>query len=175
MRVFKIVFFAVFLIFGIWEYREWSAKKFSLQNIQQEVPLVASENIDENLPSELLQMLDQPFIYLDQGHQSYVFQSQDQQYVLKFFKAKPGDSEWAKKKNIRNFIGFRLAYEKDRENCGLVYIHLRPTEGLIKRVILEGIDLDKVVFAVQRKGKKWQILYCPKAKLLKKQSPKRRK
>lgn len=96
-------------------------------------------------------LLSQPFFYLGKGAQSFVFESKDQEYVIKFYKFPAhlrrfdwmkhplhylwGDlSEEAKTLTARNerrfqrtFNSFILAYNHLQQETGVVYIHLNPT------------------------------------------------
>lgn len=109
------------------------------------------------LNAEKQQLLEntfsKPFSYLGEGHQSYAFLSHDGRYVLKFFKFKKA------RKVERIFIGYGLAYTYDRENCGLLFVHLHPTQNLKKQIIVNdrigrshSIDLDQFIFVVQEKA-----------------------
>jgi len=140
------------------------------------------------LPSEdqaaLSKILDQKFSFIDKGNQSYVFASEDQKYVLKFFKFRHIKPNWlldllppfspfirykenrdrSKKKRLEKvFIGYKNAFEIDRDNSGLVFIHLNQTGNLHKRVVIKDglglkhtVDLDLHAFIIQKKAKTTQ-------------------
>ena len=77
---------------------------------------------------EVLAILDQPFYYIDKGSQSYVFESRDGNYVVKFFRFDYPEIEL---KVLTLFNACKIAYDKLRDATGLSYIHLNPTsEGL---------------------------------------------
>lgn len=139
------------------------------------VPPLSSEEREQ-----LAQILDQKFSYIGKGAQCYAFASADQQYVLKFFKFKhlkpnflvdlippipPLKSfkqqciERKKRKLIGVFNGYDLAFRENRNDSELIYLHLLPTQDLnLKATVVDKIgferiiDLDDVVFLVQRKG-----------------------
>lgn len=101
-------------------------------------------------------VLNQRFHYLGKGAQCYVFESQDKQYVIKLFRY---DQPNSAKKVERLFNACKLAYDEMREETGLVYIHLNPTElGLPTLLAIDAVgrryrfNLDKMRFAVQKKA-----------------------
>lgn len=105
---------------------------------------------------EIREILNQSFTYLAKGAQSYVFESQDKKYVIKLFRFK----QPSKKRTVeRLFNATKIAYEDLREETGLVYAHLNPTQ--LNLPILHCRDavgrsyrfhLDSVRFAIQKKG-----------------------
>lgn len=129
---------------------------------------------------QLAQVLDQKFSYIGKGAQCYAFASADQQYVLKFFKFKhlkpslfvdfmpsipPFNSykqnciERKRRKLIGVFNGYDLAFRENRKGSELIYLHLVPTDHLnLQAAVIDKIgfereiNLDDVVFLIQRKG-----------------------
>lgn len=129
---------------------------------------------------QLAAILDQKFSYLGKGAQCYAFVSEDGLYVLKFFKFKhlkphflvdllpsipplkqfkESTAERKQRKLMSVFDGYDLAYRENREDSELLYLHLVPSENLHKKVTVVdkiglkmSINLDDVVFLVQRKG-----------------------
>ncbi len=125
------------------------------------------------------EVFSQPYYYLDGGQQCYAFVSEDQRYVLKFFKMHHLlPKTWLNHfpfslfesyrfnhvdKKIQflemTFNSFKLAYEQLKSETGLIYIHLNKTRHLKQQVPLIGrfgeryeIDLDSTEFVVQRKA-----------------------
>jgi hypothetical protein len=124
-------------------------------------------------------ILNQPFSYLGKGEQTYVFVSADQRYVLKCFKfkhIKPSlflegisktslfktykERAWARlrRKLDALFSGYQLAYERMREESGLLFLQMHPTH-MSKEITVKDklglqrtLDLGEVVFVVQKKG-----------------------
>jgi hypothetical protein len=156
---------------------------FRLSNITYELPHHKEweiSPINEEEKSHLNKILSQNFYYLGKGSQCYAFSSQDDQYVIKFFKFKhlkphgfvellppiPLFSKYRSQQTTRKqrklhglFDGYRLAYEVYRQNSGLIYIHLNTTKNTHniltvydKIGLRRNIDLDEVVFLVQKKG-----------------------
>lgn len=125
-------------------------------------------------------ILNQEFHYLGKGCQSYVFESADGKYVMKFFKyQRYRQSEWVKQFDFipavhkyrlsRNahktrklegvFKSWAVAFNHAKDETGLIYVHLNKTEGLGKTVILTDkmgkkhpIDIDQYEFLIQKKG-----------------------
>lgn len=161
---------------------------FRLSNMTYQLPFeapwqVPSMNDEEH--RELAMILNQKFSYIGKGAQCYAFGSEDQQYVLKFFKFKHlkpnlfvdllppfapfkgykhNCIERKKRKLIGVFNGYDLAFRENRQDSGLLYLHLIPTNNLqlhatvIDKIGLESkINLDEVVFLVQKKGETLRI------------------
>lgn len=124
---------------------------------------------------EIQQILNQPFYYLAKGNQTYVFESQDGQYVLKLFRFNrtrfppvPQIKRWfarlrGKKvkdnfytKMNKTFLAAKTAAMEAREFTQVVYCHLNQTENKlpVMELVKEGsyfISLDKYRFVLQRK------------------------
>lgn len=129
---------------------------------------------------ELKRNLSQPFVYIGKGAQSYVFGSEDQKYVIKFFKFKHLRPHWiienlpsispinhfkyayikSKEAKILNvFESYHTAFNLDKDNTALIYLHLIPTHDLNQKVQLVDkigrlhlVDLDGHLFMIQQKG-----------------------
>lgn len=129
----------------------------------------------EKLDPEILHILNQRFFYLARGRQSFAFESEDGKYVLKlprtdryktklwirslpFFKERAAQS--FKHKQMRSafvFNSFEIADQELKEETGILYLHLKKTEGLpsitIRNRVKENfkIQLDETVFLLQKK------------------------
>lgn len=156
---------------------------FRISNMTYQLPFEAPWQVPSLTSEEhqqLAQILGQKFSYIGKGAQCYAFVSQDQQYVLKFFKFKhlkpnfivdllpsippfkgfkQSCIERKKRKLIGVFNGYDLAYRENRQDSELIYLHLLPTTHLhlqatvIDKIGLERqIKLDDVVFLIQKKG-----------------------
>ncbi len=177
-----IVIGALFL-FGMVRLYYRLTDDFRLSNISYQLPFEAPWQVPQLTPvelSQLSQILNQKFFYMGKGAQCYAFGSEDQQYVLKFFKFKhlkpslfidllpstpPFKSykeiciERKKRKLIGVFEGYDLAYRENRHGSKLLYMHLVPTQTLHQKATVidklgleKQINLDDVVFLVQSKG-----------------------
>jgi len=156
---------------------------FRLGNITYHIPFKApwkSPVLSTQEHHQLAHILDQTFYYHRKGSQYYIFISEDQQYILKFFKFKhlrphllanfvpsvppfrdfkQTNIENKKNKLLRVFDGFQLAYQENREGSGLVYLQLIPVPTLHQKVkiidklgIKRVINLDDVPFLIQFNG-----------------------
>lgn len=156
---------------------------FRLANITHPMPYEQAWEIPALSPVEehqMNQILNQPFAYIGKGAQSYVFASQDGNYVLKFFKFKhlrpslfldalPSigylktykDKQAARKerKLFGVFNAYKLAYDVDKDESGLIFIQLN-VEGNPQRnvTIIDKIGMKHIVnlqhypFILQKKG-----------------------
>lgn len=132
-------------------------------------PLLAEER------GELQKILDQPFRYLGKGCQSYVFLSDDGQYVIKFLKYQRfrpqgylkfiSEDQFNKKLEQKKtklsalLESWKIAYRDLKEETGLVYLHLNRGDHFEKPLVIvdklglsHAIDPDEVVFLVQKKA-----------------------
>lgn len=128
--------------------------------------------------SQVETILSQPFYFLASGGESYAFISQDRQFVLKVFKhhhmrtnswvdklplphwMTPLQKKYKESRINRQttlFTSCLLAYNRLKEQTGLIYLHLNKTSHLNKTLslfdpigILHRIDLDKIEFALQK-------------------------
>ena len=157
---------------------------FRLANITYEMPYHPHWNVppmDPEAQKQFDQIVQQKFYYLGKGAQSYAFKSEDDKYILKFFKfkhLKPSvfvdllpsigflkvykEEQTERKNRLLNsvFDGYRLAYEIHAPETGLIYIHLNKSHDIGKKVKVEDkiglektIDLDEVPFILQEKAK----------------------
>lgn len=121
-------------------------------------------------------ILSQPFSYLATGAESYVFVSEDDRYVIKFFKMnhlqpKPylkllkaipsfrAKAERKEKKLANTFKTLILAYDTFQEETGLIYLHLNQTQHLKQKISLRDkagklyhISADDYLFTIQKKA-----------------------
>ena len=138
----------------------------------------------------LTTILDQPYSYLGKGGKAYAFQSKDGLYVLKFFKFKylrpnflnqliskipffEGKNTHEMQRRHRKFYGvyqgYKWAYDLNKTHSGLIYLHLNPTFNQFGYVDLydklgrkHSLDLDQVVFMVQKKARLFNEILAEK-------------
>lgn len=181
----KWIFFLIgaLLVFGAARLYYRLTDDFRLSNITYDLPHetrweVPALSEEEN--HRIAAILNQKFYYLGKGAQSYAFVSEDQLYVLKFFKFKhlkpslfvdllppispfrtykQNSKERKERKLIGVFDGYALAYREHRQPSALLYLHLLPTSTLKQKVTLvdkigieRQIHLDEMVFLIQKKG-----------------------
>lgn len=155
---------------------------FRLSNITSELPYRHEWSTPTDAAQEVIlaSILNQPYTYLGKGAQSYVFTSADGKYVLKFFKFKhlrqnfyidilpdigPIASYKAKqaarkeRKLAGVFTSHLLAYNKHRDESGLIFIQMNTTNNPHRTVTLFDkigrqyiLDLESFPFVLQRRG-----------------------
>ncbi len=156
---------------------------FRLANIRHSLPYQAAWAIPQPTPSEELliqSILSQKFTYLAKGAQSYVFVSADGHYVLKFFKFKHLRPSWffenaaaiglfkdyhaklsarKERKLWGVFRAYKLAYDQDRQESGLLFIQLNTESNPHHMVTLRDkigiertLDLQNISFILQQRG-----------------------
>ena len=135
-------------------------------------------NIPEGELTHLRALFSQPFRFLNEGEQFFVFTSQDEEYVLKFFKIKRFTPKYwlnaiplpwldslrikkiSERERLRQetFGSFKIAFEEFRLQTGLLFLHLFRTEFLQLSVEVADqkgkkhvIQLDAVPFVLQKK------------------------
>jgi hypothetical protein len=153
-------------------------KKEEIINKDEKETIVSREAM-EGVNPEILKILDQEFRYLDQGCQTYVFQSQDQKYVLKLIRYSKyelpfwmqviafcdrGKAYKEKRQDFRNhkFLhslkSYQIASREMKEETALIYSHLEKTSCFAKKLVVKDrlgrkflLDLDQTGFILQRK------------------------
>ncbi len=147
-----------------------------LQNILVKNSKVSSSQITSSISEEIpSSILEQKFSYLSKGSQAYVFLSEDKQYVLKFYKLHiyepssflaylpfgPWHERWMykKRKYASTLMSLDTAFKHFKEETGLLYVHLAPTNTLKKNVEVvdrrgkhQMVELDRALFVVQKKA-----------------------
>lgn len=172
---------------------------FSVARIHSELsynPDWETVSLSETEQTELDRALSQKFHYLGFGGQCYAFASEDDQYVIKFFKhriRKPYSYlfnaglpafldkirqhklQKALYKHNRDFTSYKIAFEDLRDETGLLYIHLNKGTHLGRAVTVQdklGIEhrlpLDELEFVVQRKA---ELVYVKIADIMQTQDP----
>lgn len=185
MKTFLVKFGLSLLIIasliGIERLSHFLTDDFSYSNITSNLCYHEEWNvaIDANDRIETQKALDQPYNYLESGSQSYVFMSEDQQYILKFFKHKRWTlnplfealplpelldrkrKHWKQKKKETVYSTFEsclTSYREFKEETGLLFIHLNKTPldqimTLKDRIgFKHQIELSDVEFVLQRKA-----------------------
>ncbi len=118
-------------------------------------------------------ILDQTYTYLGSGKECYAFLSEDQKYVIKFFKQKHMNSghffdkyslasrkqklETRKKLREKTYQSYQIAYHELSEETGTLYLHLTKTSHLNKKLPLIdqhgkpfSLNLDNMEFLIQK-------------------------
>lgn len=159
------------------------SKPFSLEAIYSQRPS-SSEWICRNLnaeeESQVSEALEGSYRYLGSGGQCYAFVSENDKYVIKFFKQKsfsiPGWIDefpipvlvsWLKNAKIRKrdeyrhkvFKAFKLSINDLSQETGMLFVHLNQTNHLNKQLsfydekgICHLLNLDDLEFIIQKKA-----------------------
>ncbi|MBN2479933.1 MAG: hypothetical protein JXA94_06870 [Parachlamydiales bacterium] len=169
----KIILFCLFL--GILT-KSWHliTDGFRLDKIKSE-DVFEDFNISQNDPSKYEQIFNQKFSYLSKGCQTYVFESEDKNYVLKFVRYKRYKppfwlrfSLFNKKNQIRKFYkskllknslySYKASINELKNETQVLYVHLNKTNNL-KKVLIQDrlkktyfIDLNEYGFILQKKA-----------------------
>ena len=150
---------------------------FSLHIIEAPIPSLPDPNPTLPFPKNLF---DQSFHYLGKGAQSFVFESQDQKTVLKFYRfpshlrrfpwthhplgylfssSRKNVKEYNLKRLKLSFHSFYLAAQSLSHETAVLYVHLHPTEELHQKAHLIDrlgahyhLPLDSIAFIVQQRG-----------------------
>lgn len=112
--------------------------------------------------AKIHKILSQPYSYLSKGVQSFVFASQDGQYVIKFFRHDHlSPPFWRSKKETRHhkdFLSYKMAYESLKQQTGLVFLHLNKsgldqTLDLVDKIgIHHPLPLGRYEFLIQKRA-----------------------
>lgn len=183
LKVLSLITLSVLALFGMARVYYAVTDDFRLSNITHDLSQEKGWAIPRLSPEQekkVKSILSQPFTYIGKGAQCYAFESEDGQYVLKFFKFKHLRPTWfvrmlpsifpfenikkeaaeRKRKKLHSvFDGYELAYKENQKESELLYLHLQPTDYLDQSVTVYDkigfqrvIPLDDVVFLLQRKG-----------------------
>jgi len=153
---------------------------FSLHKIQSEYADAPQWEIRNPPQEEVAALLDQHFYYIGKGSQCYVFESEDKQFILKFFRQdryrlpkvtklftcptflndiQQKKREIKERKRDALFQSCKIAYEELKEETGLIYLHLNKSDDLPKVVVLHdklkrahSIKIGDYAFILQKHG-----------------------
>ncbi len=181
MRIFLKVFLAIFLIVVILEVKYFLTAGFVPKKIIYQASYRSDLEISSDFFEKNSSVLDQEFNYLNKGRQSYVFESKDKKYVIKFIRYhKYKNPFWAEILEYLKFLtphkrvllkerenryqvaldSYKIAHEDLKDFTRVLYVHLNQTDFLKKIItvrdklgVAHRIDLDKVAFVFQKKIK----------------------
>lgn len=162
-----------------------SSQGFNVEKISSKLPYDESWGVPPLTQDEITcfvnHVFSQPFYYLGSGGHCYAFQSEDGQYVLKFFKMHqllPKDwlndfpfsllesyrfDNVEKRQQLirRAFSSIKASYDILQEETGILFIHLNKTRELKTKTTLYDkvgkkyvVDLDSKEFFLQKKAVK---------------------
>ncbi|MGK5593980.1 MAG: hypothetical protein ACSNEK_01300 [Parachlamydiaceae bacterium] len=160
---------------------------FTISNITSDLSYDSQRDVfySDETNEQALQVLKQPFYYLGKGCQSYVFGSEDGQYVIKFLKYQrfrpqrflslfsffPPIENLRQRKLVKKneklnslFSSWKIASEYLAKETGILFVHLNKTKHLNQRLIIydklglkHSLNIDDLEFVVQRRAK----MLCP--------------
>lgn len=157
---------------------------FNISNITSHLSYNPHWNIDPPQSeqfAEIQSALNQEYSYLGKGCQSYVFESHDGNYVIKFIKFQrfrpqpwiyifsflPGVTGFQERKAIEKgekldklFRSWKLSYLYLKEETGVMFVHLNKSQNVglpilsirDKMGVKHDIDLNHMEFLLQRKA-----------------------
>ena len=175
------------LLVGILLVKEFCLKEthgFSLSAIRSDRPFNPeweTHPLTSIEQEELAKAIKQPYYsFGSAGGQSFVFFSEDQQYVIKFFKQRFFNvplwiritplptifKPYRDKKTFnrmqklrRDFASYKMAFDHLQSETGLIYVHLNRTDNLNKTLAIldplnieHKINLDEYDFIIQKKA-----------------------
>ncbi|MEM8727926.1 MAG: hypothetical protein AAGE99_04375 [Chlamydiota bacterium] len=178
---FALILLVIACVVGVERLFHFLTDDFSYSNItsdlryhrEWDIPMEADDRM------ETQKALDQPYRYLESGSQSYVFMSEDQRYILKFFKhkrwtphplfatvplplpldSKRKDRQRKKKERLYSTFGSCLiAYREFKKETGILFVHLNKIPVDRTMTLKDGIGfkhkiaLGDVEFVLQRKA-----------------------
>lgn len=180
-KVITYILLSAFLFFISW-FCNKETDGFSIARITSELPQGlkwSTPELSANEKAQLENALAQKYRYLSSGGQCFAFVSQDNHYVIKFFKTHfykmssltfqslPFIPEATRKKKWhkaifklnRDFNSYLLASQDLKQETGTMYVHLNKSTDLKKKIYIfdklgigHEIDLDQFEFAVQKRA-----------------------
>lgn len=165
MKKITLLIASLFLIAGCER-----SKGFTLGKVTSSYSADARWEVYNDLSEEeLTTLFTGPYTYLGSGNHTYAFESPDGKAVIKFFKQKhmrvqspfisSKTKERRKAEREESFSSYKLAFEKLREETGLLYLHLNPTSHLQQTLTLIDqhgeelkVNLDEMEFLIQKKA-----------------------
>lgn len=175
---------AILLCFGIGKLYYFLTAGFSIRQITSDLsynPEWETHPLSSSEKKEVNTALDQEYTYLGKGCQSYVFASEDGNYVIKFLKHQhfrpqrwinlftfiPSINEYQQtSKDVKRqkleklFIGCKIAFEDLKSETGIIYVHLNKSNNWKKTLTIvdrlgfkHHLDVDRMEFILQHRAK----------------------
>lgn len=180
--------FFLIVVYGLVRLYYFTSAGFTIGNITYELPFNSRWEISPlafDKMNALQKVLEQNFYYLGKGCQSYVFESADGNYVLKFIKYQrfrpqpwleyltflPSMDRYlqnklkVKREKLESvFTSWKIAYEALSKETGVFYIHLNKSSNLNRKLVIvdklglkHSLNIDNYEFLIQRKA----AMLCP--------------
>jgi hypothetical protein len=152
----RTLFFILLILFSFAAPSIMKRFTYGFKIAKMELVFPSSSEWDVPFQPQWLEILNQPYSFLGKGAQSYVFESQDGQYVIKLFRY---DHPFSDEKVKTLFNACKIAQDILKEETGLLYVHLNQTQLGLPVLQCRGplggqvkFPLDKYRFALQKKA-----------------------
>lgn len=175
----SLLMLVCFIIIG-WRYLTHGFRAYKILGSMPFEDFKITTNIaDEKLA---LTILDQKFSYMNKGAQAFVFQSDDNRYVIKFlalnkykepfrrqvlsffsiFKEHRNERIFNRERNFKASLNsYKLVYENLKKETGVIYVHLKENEKFKNKITIIDklgfsykIDPNQTLFIIQKKAEK---------------------
>lgn len=188
LKILVVAILLILTIYGIGRVYYAVTAGFTISNITSELPYNDKWTIKPLSVTEkdqLKQILSQNFRYLGKGCQSYVFASEDGNYVLKFVKYQRfrpqawldyfagipminsyrlAKIEKKQKKLDMLFTSWKIAYEYLKKETGIIYVHFNKSNDLQQKLTIydkmgleHKLNIDEMEFLLQKRAD----MLCP--------------
>lgn len=169
MKILKIALVLLSLIL-VERFCHYQTAGFKMNRIRSDLtfhPEWETTPLSKEEEKQISSLLDQKFTFLGSGGSCYVFLSEDQQHVIKFFKFHHLDPlhfhlPWTPAKGgktARIFSSCHLAHTALKQETGMLYLHLNQTHTFKKKLTLidklgiaHSLDLDETAFLIQKRA-----------------------
>lgn len=175
--MFKIVKFCIFVIIciALYFFAESQTDGFRTTKIIFPEDIYIKTKISDQESEKIKNILSQKFYYFKRGRQSFVFESEDKKYVIKFINKSnifyPAFLEYfsfikilkksLKRKDKRYFLTFdsmKLSFDNLKEEAALLHFLIKEKKLSNKKICLISkyknpffVDADKTIFLIQKK------------------------
>jgi hypothetical protein len=157
MKKTLLALMGIIILFQLMMFCEKATGKFSIPKIAAALQPETAQ-IDPVTLEKVNALLKQRFTYFGRGRQSFAFLSEDRSIVIKFAKTH-GRSLKELIKQEKEEASYRLAFDRFKDEAGLLYLHLGKTQGLHPKItivdklnIAHVIDLDSKAFIIQKRA-----------------------
>lgn len=171
----KIVKWAILFValYGVERFCHSQTDGFAMARIRSSLTYQEKWETTPPNQAQLAEICKQKFHYLTKGAQCYIFASEDQKYVLKFFRfdhmrvplllesLSVLEEKKQKKRQAleKDFASYKIAFEDLKEETGLFAVHLNKSKGQYPAVTLVDklqiahiVPLDEMEFILQRRA-----------------------
>lgn len=159
---FALLFFLVLVLMSIGRFAFKKSSAFGLKNICSNLAPREEWHVPPSDTTLIKAILSQPFFYVGNSANTYLFLSEDKRYILKFFKMKHLiGKKWNSKQKVQKKnqkLEHIFAACKKNKNADLIFMHLNKSSDLKHKVVVRDkknkwhrIPIDNVPFTLQEK------------------------